>query len=345
MKHFRSGTTVIILFFSLLATAVHAEDYYQGKTLRFIVGSAAGGGYDAYTRMVARYMGRYLPGKPTSVVENMTGAGGLVAANYMDKRAKADGLTIGIFNNSNVFRKGLGDRRVTVRFEKLGWIGAPSVGEATCMVMGFTGTKTLDEILKSKKPLKMGANRVGSAGHDLPAILNKVAGTNFNIITGYAGTAPRRIALQARELDGFCSQWESMRVTARGMLDAPGDDKLIPFITHSRWEDPEIKNVPLFKDVIKDPKGFAIYKAWNDQMEFQRPFTVAPGTSRERLQELRTAFEMVLKDKDLLQESAKTKLIITYVSGEKTEQLVKEMLNMDADVKKNLEFLIRGKSK
>jgi tripartite-type tricarboxylate transporter receptor subunit TctC len=320
-----------------------AADFYDSKTLRFVVGSAPGGGYDTYTRMIARHLGRHIPGNPATVVENMDGAGGLIAANYLYKRAAPDGLTIAVFNNANIVQKALGDPRINIDFRKLGWIGAPSVGVPMCMIMGFTGLKTLDDVVKSNKPLKMGANRAGSTGHDLPLILNQALGTKFEVISGYSGTSKIRVALQSRELDGFCSQWESMRVTARPMLDAADDNKLIPYVMSEKWEDPEVRNLPLFRDVIKDPKKFAIYKSWAYQMEFQRPLSLPPGTPKERLEILRKALADVLKDKALLEEAKKAKLVITHVSGDNTAKLVDEILSMPEDAKKSLSFLVRTK--
>jgi hypothetical protein len=177
----------------------------------------------------------------------------------------------------------------------------------------------------------------------LPLILNQVLGTKFEVISGYSGTSKIRVALQSRELDGFCSQWESMRVTARSMLDAKGDNKWIPYVMSEKWEDPEVKDLPLFKDIIKDPKKLAIYKAWADQMEFQRPLALPPGTLKERLEPLRKALADVLKDKELLAEAKKSKLVITYVSGAQTEKLVDEILSMPEDAKKSLAFLVRTK--
>ena len=338
---------VALLVFLGLSTSMRAaaEDFYQGKTIRFIVGVAAGGGYDTYARAVARHISRHIPGNPATVVENMTGAGGLVAANYLYKQGKPDGLTMAMFNNSLVVQKGLGDPRIGIDFRKLGWIGAPSIGVPVCMVMGFTGLKTLDDVLKYKKPLKVGATRAGSTGYDLPLILNETLGTKFEVVSGFTGTATTRVALQKHELEAFCSQWESMRVTARSMLDAPGEDKLIPFIVSERWEDPEIKNLPLFKDVIKDPKKYAIYRAWASQMDFQRPFSVPPGTPKDRIAILRKGLANVLKYPVLLQEAKKSKLVITAVSGEQTEKLVDEILSMPPDVKQSLAFLVRQKGK
>jgi tripartite-type tricarboxylate transporter receptor subunit TctC len=341
----RSIITLVAILAVHAGAKAAAEQFYEGKTIRFVVGVAAGGGYDTYARAIARHISRHIPGSPAVTVENMTGAGGLVAANYIYKQAKPDGLTLAMFNNSLVVQKGLGDPRIGIDFRKLGWIGAPSVGVPVCMVMGFTGLKTLDDVLKHKEPLKVGATRAGSAGYDLPLILNETLGTRFEVVSGYTGTATTRVALQKRELQAFCSQWESMRVTARSMLDAPGEDKLIPFIISERWEDPEVKDLPLFKETIKDPKKYAIYRGWASQMDFQRPFSVPPGTPKERIETLRRALMVALKDSALLEEAKKSKLVITPVSGEQTEKLVDEILSMPSAVKQSLAFLVRAKGK
>jgi tripartite-type tricarboxylate transporter receptor subunit TctC len=139
------------------ATAL-GEEFYKGKTILFIVGLPPGGGYDTYTRAVARHIGKYIPGNPTPIVQNMVGAASQTAAHYIYNRAKPDGLTVGLWNSAQVLRQALGDRSVKFRSDKFGWIGAPSKGLPTCTIMGFTGLKTLKDVLNSKKPLKMGSS-------------------------------------------------------------------------------------------------------------------------------------------------------------------------------------------
>jgi len=343
MRMLKAALLLFMLGIGIGSPSAWAEDFYKGKTLRFIVGQAPGGGYDTYVRTIARHISKHIPGNPSTAVENMEGAGSLISANYVYKQASRDGLTVVIFNNSLVVQSALGDPRIRIDFRKLGWVGAPSVGVPVCMVMGFTGLKTLDDVLKSKTPLKAGATRAGSAGYDMPLILNKTLGTNFEVVSGFTGTATTRVALQKHEINAFCSQWESMRVTARAMLDASGDNKLIPFIISERWDDPEVKDLPLFKDAIKDPKNYAIFRAWASQMDFQRPFTVAPGTPKERLAALRNGLAETLKDPELLAEAKKSRLVITPVAGEKTEKLVDEILSISPEIKKSLTFLVRKK--
>jgi tripartite-type tricarboxylate transporter receptor subunit TctC len=334
----------LILGTLLLATArAPAQDFYKDKIIRFIVGQAAGGGYDTYTRMIARHMLKHIPGHPAVTVENMTGAGSLVAANYLYNTAKPDGLTVANWNSAFVLSQALGDPNVRFDARKFGWIGAPSKGVPVCLIMGFAGPKTFDEILKSGKPIKMGGTAPGSHSIDLPLMLNKMLGTKFQVVSGYPGTSQTRLALQRREVDGQCTNWESVVSTQKELLDAGGDDKMIPFLIHTRLGDPELKNLPLFTEVLKDEVNVATYRAYMSQMEYQRPLTVSPGTPKDRLEILRRAFKATLSDPEFRAQVDQAKLDITYVSGEEIDRIVAEVLSVSPKVKENLQFLTQAK--
>ncbi|HSE86691.1 MAG TPA: hypothetical protein VLJ79_10750 [Candidatus Binatia bacterium] len=173
-----------------------AQDFYKDKVIRFIVGQAAGGGYDTYTRTIALHMIKHIPGHPAVTVENMTGAGSLVAANYLYNTAKPDGLTVANWNSAFVLSQALGDPNVRFDARKFGWIGAPSKGVPVCLIMGFSGPKTFDEILKSAKPIKMGGTAPGSHSIDLPLMLNKMLGTSSKSLA---------VILELRRLGLHCS--------------------------------------------------------------------------------------------------------------------------------------------
>ena len=320
-----------------------AQDFFKDKTIRFIVGQAAGGGYDSYTRTIARHIGKHIPGNPTAVVENMTGAGSLVAANYLYNNAKPDGLTIANWNSAFVLNQALGDSNVKFDARKFGWIGAPSKGVPVLVVMGFAGVKSFDEMLKSGKALKVGGTAPGSHSIDLPLMLNKMLGTKFNVVSGYQGTAQVRLAMQRREVDGDFTNWESVIATRRDMVDAKGDDRLLPLLIHARLNDPEVKNIPLFTEVLGNDLNVATYKAYMAQMEYQRPLTVAPGTPRERLEILRRALKATLTDPEFQAQANKSKLDITYVSGEEAEKMVNEVLSIAPKVRETLQFLTQTK--
>jgi tripartite-type tricarboxylate transporter receptor subunit TctC len=323
----------------LLNSPTHAQDFYKDKTLRFIVGQGAGGGYDTYTRTIARHIGKHIPGNPSAVVENMTGAGSLIAANYLYNSAKPDGLTIANWNSAFVLNQALGDRNIKFDARRFGWIGAPSKGVPVFVIMGFAGVKSFDEILKSGKSVKVGGTAPGSHSIDLPLMLNKMLGTKFNVVSGYQGTAQVRLAMQRREVDGDFTNWESVVATRRDMVEAKGDERLLPLLIHSRLSDPEVKNVPLFTEILGSELNIATYRAYMSQMEYQRPLTVAPGTPRERLEILRRAFRATLADPEFQAQANKSKLDITYVSGEETDRIVAEVLAISPKVRDNLQFL------
>src|SRR5262245_5765243 len=323
----------------LASTVAGAEDYYKDKTLRFIVGQAAGGGYDTYTRTIARYIGKYIPGNPSSVVDNMTGAGSLVAANYLFNNAKPDGLTIANWNSALVFNQAMGDTNVKFDARKFGWIGAPTRSVPVCLIMGFTGLRTIDEIVKSAKPLRMGGTGPGSHSIDMPLMLNKMVGTKFTVVSGYQGTAQIRIALQRREVDGLCTNWDSVLATQKELLDAKGDERMIPFVIHSRIDDPDARNVTLVSEAIKDEANLRAYRVYMAQMEYSRPLTTTPGTSKDRLETLRRAFKATLADADFLAQANKLKLEIIPVSGEESEKWVSEVLSITPRMKEELKYL------
>jgi tripartite-type tricarboxylate transporter receptor subunit TctC len=336
----------LVMMGFLLAGAPHAvaNDFYAGKTIRVAVGFAAGGGYDTYARIIARHMGKHIPGNPSFVVENMDGAGSLIAANYTYNKAPRDGTFIGVWNSAFVLYQALGDKAVRLDARKLSWIGAPVKGSPGCNIMGHTGLKTMDEVLKSGKALKMGATRAGSTYNDLPKILNQTVGTKFDVITGYTGTSKITVAMRAKEIDGGCWGWESARVTARAMLEAKGDDQLIPIIIHSKWEDPELRNVPITREYIKakaGKDGVELYNAWVNQYEFQRPMVAPPGVPKDRLETLRKAFKATLEDPELKAEAKKSKLVMNDVSAQEIDGLVKEILDISSKAKEGLQFLVR----
>ena len=265
-----SLSVALALVAGLSSNAWSVEKFFKGKTIRFIVGASPGGGYDTYTRTAARHISKHLPGNPTPVVQNLTGAGGLIVANYLYNKVKPNGLTAGVWNNVFLLHEALGSRRVNFKGRNYGWVGAPVTGWPSCAVMGFTGLKSWDDLVKSGKPLKVGS--AGGTGTTLPTILNIATGKKlFDVITGYKGTAIVRLGLQARELGGVCMAFESMRVTARSMLDAEGDDKLIPILVHGSPPDKEVQGLPRVTDLVQGKDNVEMLNAWAVQYNFQRP--------------------------------------------------------------------------
>jgi len=340
LRNSYSSVVILCLVWGAYLPAARADDFYQGKTVRFIVGFAAGGGYDAYARLVAKYISRHIPGNPSTVVDNMDGAGSVIATNYMYNKAEKDGLTVGVWNSHNVFNQMMGDPSIRMDGRKFGWIGSPGKDSVACAIMGSAGPKTFAEIVQSKKILRMGATRAGNTTQ-LPAMLNRWAGAKFEVIPGYSGTSKIRLAMRSHEVDGACWTWDSMRSTARSMLDANGADKMIPFIINGKWEDPEVKYIPQFAEVIKDQDNLDAFKTWNAANEFARPFSLPPGSPPEALSILRKAFKATIEDKDYVADANKSKLPVEYISGAVAERYVGQIYSISPEVKKHLEFLVK----
>jgi tripartite-type tricarboxylate transporter receptor subunit TctC len=331
----------IVVGLVLLAIAPSsADDFYKGKTIRFVVGLAPGGGYDLSARTVARHIGKHIPGKPTIVVENMTGGGSTRAANYTYNSAKPDGLFVGIWNSALILRQALGDKAMMFDARKFGWLGAPTVGTPHCSIMAHTGLKSLKDVLATSREIKMGSTGPGSTYDDTPRVLNQTIGTKFKIVSGYEGSGPIYVAMRRKEIDGGCWGWESARTTARALLDGKGDEKLIPFLIHRPQPDPEVKGLPIIPEIIKGEDNLSAYRTWVGTFEFQRPFMLPPGTPKERLQTLRKGFADTMKDPEFMAEAKKSKLQITYVTGEEVDQYVDQVLSITPKAKELLSFLL-----
>ncbi|HXV78747.1 MAG TPA: hypothetical protein VEG60_02600 [Candidatus Binatia bacterium] len=329
---------------ALYSSFAIADEFYKGKAITFLVGYRAGGGYDTFTRAVARHIGRHIPGNPSANVENRGGAGSLIAANTIYNNTKPDGLTAGVFGAGLVTQQALGARGIRFDAPKFNWVGSMSEGTPVCGIMQFTGLKTLKDVQEAKKPLKMGSTGSGSTTDDLPKLMNGFMDTNFDVISGFKGTSAIRLAMRRKELDGACWTWESMRTTARALLDAKGDERLIPFVIEGDYEDPEVKDLPQFTEILKDNKeDLVAFKAWLNPYKFFRPIAFPPNTPKDRVEIMRVALKETMEDPKFLEDAKKSKLDVAYTSGERIEKLVDEVLSISPQAKEKLNDLIGSK--
>jgi tripartite-type tricarboxylate transporter receptor subunit TctC len=317
-----------------------ADDFYAGKSISIIVGYRAGGGYDTYTRLVARHMGKHIPGNPSVVVENKGGAGSKLAANYLYSRSQPDGLTAGVFGGGLLTQQALESKGVSYDGRKFKWVGSMAEGNPACVIMGFTGLKTLDDVLKSKKILKMGSTGAGSTTDDLPRLLKGLLGAKLDVVAGFKGTSAVRVSMQRKELDGACWTWDSIRVTARSMLDAKGDQKLIPYLIEGKFEDPELNGVPQLSEVVQGDENRAAIRAWLAPYKMLRPIALPPGTPQDKVEILRAAFLKTMADPTFLKEIKKLNLDLSFKSGAEVDKLAEESLTLTPAVKKKLISMI-----
>jgi len=199
------GLAAFFLFLMLAAPSPAQDTFYKGKTVRIIVGAAAGGGYDTYSRTIARHMGKHVPGNPTFVVDNMPGAGFLIAANHIYRVAKPDGLTIGHFIGGLFLQQLLGKPGIEFESLKFEFVGVPTQDNYTLGISKSLGITSVDQWLKSKTVVKLGGVGVGSATDDIPKVLKEAIGLPVQIVSDYTKTATVKLAFNNGEVQRICN--------------------------------------------------------------------------------------------------------------------------------------------
>ena len=320
---------VLSALFSLLhfASAMAQDGFYKGKTVRIIVGAAAGGGYDTYSRTIARHMGKHIPGNPAIVVDNMPGAGFLISANYMYKIAKPDGLTVGHFIGGLFLQQLLGKPGVEFDGVKFGFIGVPTQDNYVIGISKKTGITSMDQWMSSKTVLKLGGVGAGSATDDIPKVLKETIGLPVQIVSGYTGTATVRLAYDSGEVQGVCNSWESFRATWPNELQS-GDLTIVLNTTAKPISD--LPNVPLSINYAKTDEARKLIQALVHSVgPGARPYVLPPGTAKDRIAILQKAFVDTMKDPEFLADAKKAKLDINPLDGAELEKTVKEVFNLD----------------
>lgn len=318
---------IVICALLLTAATVHAQDFYQGKTVRIIVGAAAGGGYDTYSRTIARHMGKHIPGNPSLVVENMPGAGFLISANHMYKVAKPDGLTIGHFIGGLFLQQLLGKPGIEFDAAKFDYVGVPTQDNYVLGISKKLGITGIDQWLASKTVVKLGGVGVGSATDDIPKVLKETIGLPLQVVSGYSGTSTVRLAYNSGEVQGVCNAWESFRATWPNEVKS-GD--LVIVLQNTAKPHPELPNVPLAINYAKTDEGKKLITALVHSVgPTARPYVLPPGTPKDRVQMLRKAFIETMKDPEFLADATKAKLDINPLDGAELEANVKDVFNLD----------------
>jgi len=307
--------------------AAHPQEFYSGKTIRIIVGFPAGGGFDTYSRVIGRHIGKHLPGNPSVVVDNVAGAGSLVAANMVYKAAKPDGLTIGNFIGNLVSQQLFGSPGIEFDGRKFEWIGVPTRDHVVCALTKASGIASVDAWMAAKTPVKLGGSAPGTTNDDSAKLLKAALGLPIQLVTGYKGTAPIKLAAESGEVDGSCWAWESIKVMWRQGLDAGQVNIVLQAVPKAVSE---LAKVPVAIELAKtDEARKLIDIGIHSTAAITRPYALPPGTPKDRVQLLRRAFSETLKDKDFLAEATKSKLDVNPVSGEEVEKIVASLFKLD----------------
>ena len=303
------------------------EQFFKGKTVRVIVPFAAGGGYDIYSRIMGRHMGKYIPGNPVFIVDNMTGAGGLIGINHVYKVAKPDGLTIGTPIGTMFVDQLIGKPGIEFDGRKFEYIGAPAQDTQLLIVHKRTGLKSAEQWLAHPTPVKFGSTGPGSANESIPKIAKEALNLPLQTVSGYKGSAVIRLAFNSGEVDGVANAWESMVATWPQELQN-GDAVILLQAAGKRHA--ELPNVPLVMDYAKTEMAKKLVQGViNNFGATARPYVVTPGTPKARVEMLRKAFMDTMRDPEFGAELKRAKLDLNPLDGATLENNIKELFALD----------------
>ncbi len=298
------------------AQAQPVQDFYQGKQIRLIVGHPVGNDHDVGGRLLARYLGKHIPGAPTVIVQNMTAAASVAAANYVFNQAPRDGTVIGTFSRNFPSQAMMGQPNIEVDPRRLLWLGATSFPARICTAAASTAVKTPADMLTHE--LIVGGSGAASTLSIIPTVLNHVLGTKFKIIEGYKAAQSVLIAIERGELEGVCSSYSQFRAFDRLFTEG----KLRILFRVEEAEIPDRPDVPTVFDLVQTNEQRQLMRFVFSSVEFGRPYVFPPDVPRDRVEMMRKAIEETAKDPDLLAEAAKMKLDMAYRSPAQLEQLV-----------------------
>ena len=316
-----------MLVLSSFAPAIAQDSFYQGKTVRIIVGASAGGGYDTYSRTIARHIGKHIPGNPTFAVENMPGAGFLISANHIYNIAKPDGLTIGHFIGGLFLQQLLGKPGIEFESRKFGFVGAPAQDNYVLGVAKSTGITSMDQWLSSPQIAKLGGAGAGPATDDIPKVLAATIGLPMQLVSGYKGTADVRLAFNSGEVQGVCNAWESFKATWPREVNSGEIHLVLQAIPKAH---PDLPKIPLAISFAKTDEAKKLINALVHSVgPTARPYVLPPGTPKDRVQILARAFMETMKDAEFIADATKAKLDINPLDGAELERNVQAVFELD----------------
>jgi tripartite-type tricarboxylate transporter receptor subunit TctC len=320
-------------------------NFYSGKAVRIVVGFSAGGGYDQYSRVIARHLSKYIPGNPTVIVDNMAGAGSIIAANHTFNAAPKDGTVIGNISGPIILEQLFGNSAVQFDMAKFRYLAVP-ISETYLMVTRHKpGVTKFDDIIGPKgKQLTIGAIP-GSTVEHAPILVRDVLGANLKVVSGYKGTADIRLAIDGGEVDGFFNTWTSAKVTVFDKIKN-GEWLVLAQLSDKPLKDLIVPNVPTIPMIAKTTEQRLTLKyGTSTPNEFGKVYVLPPGVPADRAQALENAFVKTFADKEFLAEADKGKLQIDPLIGEEIHKLVVEFLGMSPDLKAKLQKAMKaGKS-
>jgi len=358
--HFRNWFLALIACTALLTqTALAAQpappkagfdekavaDFYRGKTVRIVVGFSAGGGYDQYSRLIGRHLSKYIPGNPAIIVENMAGAGSIIAANHTFNAAPKDATVIGNISGPIILEQLFGNPAVQFDLAKYRYLAVPVAETYVVVVTRKPGVAKLDEIIGPKgKQVIFGAIPGSTVEHGA-ILMRDLLGANLKVVSGYKGTADVRMAIDGGEVEGFVNTWQSLKITSIDKFKS-GEWLVLAQLSENPIKDLVTPNVPTIPMIVRNNEERQILKfGTSTPNEFGKVYVLPPGAPPDRAAALEAAFAKAFADKELLADAAKGRLEIDPLIGEEIHKLVVEFLGMSPELKNKLQTALKGGKK
>lgn len=333
----------VLIWLSFGATAWAQAPFYEGKTITVIAGVSAGSAYDLYARLMAQFMGKHIAGNPSFIVQNMTGAGSIIGANYIYNISKPDGLTIGAIQPSIYFNQLMKQKEVKYDWAKFGWIGSSDKSDYLLYMRADLPYKTLADVRKAKEPPKCGSTGAGTSGSYMPKLLEETLGTKFTIVAGYQGGGEIDLAVERGEL--HCRAFTVQAYHSREPYFTWRKNGFARILMQTgQTRDARLPDVPTlselmdqFKTPERERRLVPLVMAATD---FGRPIVAPPGIPADRLKILREAFLKTMNDPELLAEAKRKNFDITPSTGEELESLAKLVMNQPQEVVARVKILM-----
>ena len=328
MKRMLIGASLGLLLQCITPAHGQGADFYKGKQVDLYIGYSVGGGYDIYARILARHLGKHLPGKPVVVPKNMEGAGSLRLANWLYQAAPRDGTAFGTIGRGIAFDPLLGGQGAQFKATEFGWVGSANDEVSVCVAWAKSGVTRFEQLYS--RELIVGGTGATADTDLFPRVMNGVLGTRFRLVSGYPGGNDITLAMERGEVDGRCGwSWSSIKTNHPAWVK-DGTLKLLVQLSLAKHAD--LPDVPLVMDLVRTEEQKAVLRLVFARQVMGRPFLAPPGVPKERLALLRKAFMETLRDEAFLAEARKLNLEITPVSGEAVQDLVAEMYRTPPEV-------------
>jgi tripartite-type tricarboxylate transporter receptor subunit TctC len=339
-----SAIALALLSFSNLESAFAQAPFYQGKTIRIIVGYQSGDSHDQWARTYARFLGKHIPGNPGFVVQNMPGAGSMIAANHVYNLAKPDGLTLGSIGGALFMAQITGRKEVKFDWPKFSWIMTPERGGHLLYMRSDIPHKTFDDLRQTNDPPKCSATGVGSSGYDIPRLLGESLGFKFQVISGYPGGAEQDLAMERGEvqcraitIDAFFGREPFRTWMKQGFVKV--------WLQTERTRNAKLPDVPTIfelmdKHKVSEPKRRLVESYLGIWGFGSRPIVTTPGVPADRVKLLRSAFAQMFDDPEFSDELKKRRWEVRPVGGEELQALAKQVVDQPPEIEAALKRLL-----